>query len=479
MKFRRTVFSLASLAAMLALSAYCPAYANTIWYVRADAQAGGNGLSWGSAFRNLDLALAAGSALRDAQGLSDEIWVAQGLYIPPFVGTHSSGFVINKPFKIYGGFKGTETSSQVRSGFLKTILDGQAPAPSFAKADHVLMIQSVLGTSTSPGVLIDGFLIRNGSNFDGLGGGGIYSAGSDLDLANCYLRHNIASGGGFNGGGLYFTSIVGTGWPVQYPEVSNILHVKNCEFSDNWGVYGGGLYGDYLRGDIVNTRFLDNTVNVFGGGVYLTRMGSTNQLSFANCIFWENFCSTAHISLGGGMYLDESGGGSSTASNATLVNCTFSNNDINSLADGSALGISTNSLATIHNSILYYNGNGSFRPITGPATVTYSDVYLGWSGVTNIDVNPEFADHDLGRLNLLLTPTASPCLDRADYSKLPADTLDLDGDGNVAEPIPLDADSATRLLDQLSINDLGVGSTSGPYACPSCTYLDMGALERQ
>src|SRR5262245_24722 len=72
--------------------------------------------------------------------------------------------------------------------------------------------------------------------------------------------------------------------------------------------------------------------------------------------------------------------------------------------------------------------------------------------------------------------STSPCLDRADYGPLEllADSLDLDGNGDLVEPLPVDLALNKRLVDQAAVPDLGVGSPG----CSACTYLDMGAFER-
>jgi hypothetical protein len=474
MRTRRQFLSIIMTVGVFALSSVAVAHANTRWYVKSTATGTGTGLSWTNAFTTVSAAITAASPTRDAQGHSDEIWVAKGNYFPPVVGSTSNGFVINKPLKLYGGFRGDETSLQNRAGFfVSTILDGNINNPNLFtdNAYHVVNISGVTSTSGDPGVLIDGFLIRNGgratSQPTNTPGAGIIASLSDLDLANCFVRSNLA--GGEDGGGLWFTS--GSGG--LYPTVGYILHIKKCEFKDDHAYQGGGMFIDEAAGEVVNTQFLENGVSPYGAGAFVTRMGTDNQLGFTNCVFWANDA-TSVPSLGAGLYLGEIGGDS--GGRAQVVNCTFSDNTCSSSSSGEAMAISTNSSATIYNSIFYFNNsnNGTIAPIAGPATVGYSDVEGGWSGTGNISGDPKFADHSNGLLTLLLTSTPpSPCLDAADYSRVPADDLDLDGDGNLTEPIPLDLAGQLRLFNQTTITDSGAGSSS----CSSCTYLDMGAYE--
>ncbi|MHC4659374.1 MAG: choice-of-anchor Q domain-containing protein, partial [Planctomycetota bacterium] len=56
----------------------------------------------------------------------------------------------------------------------------------------------------------------------------------------------------------------------------------------------------------------------------------------------------------------------------------------------------------------------------------------------------------------------SPCIDAGDNNSVPADTTDLDGDGNTTEPIPWDLDGNPRVVD---------GDNDGN------SVVDMGAYE--
>lgn len=460
--------AVAALAAMLLAKA--PLIAQTIRYVNANAPAGGNGLAWATAYQAVPPAIAAANA-------GDEVWVAKGSYAAP-----AGGYAINKRLALYGGFKGTETDHEHRLGsFLGTVLEGDIGVLGnpLDNVPHVITTTGVAGIGAGAGVLIDGFLIQNGyAQGAGVNGAGILCVQTDLDLANCFIRNNLAPGaltGNANaGGGVYFTSYVGG----VSPPLGNQLRIKNCEFSDNTGCQGGALYADMARGAVVDTEFLGNRAFPHGGGAYVLRNGPGTRLDFTNCVFWNNSCSVS--GLGGGLYVDDLGPG--LGGNVQVVNCTFSDNYGNAGTDGQALVASAHSSVDVSNSIFYFNGSGgggSPAPILGSATVSYSDVEGGYAGASNIQADPKFANHGIGRLTLLLNSTPpSPCLDAADYARLPADSLDVDSDGNLVEPIPLDAAAQARLIDQASIGDSGSGSLAGAYACPLCTYLDMGALER-
>jgi hypothetical protein len=454
----------AALTGAFAVVSMCPGIANTIYHVNAGAAAGGNGLTWGTAFQTVQPAINAASATLDAQGNPDEVWIAEGVYVTP----NNGGYIINKPLRVYGGFKGTELDHDHRLGtFLKTVLEGDIGLDGnpLNNALHVVSTTGVTGHNAAPGLLIDGLLIQNGyAQGAGVNGAGILSIQTDLDLANCYLRHNY--GPAALGGGIFFTSYVAGVAPAS----GYRLRIKDSELSDNTGVDGGGIYGERVRGEVVNTLLYDNRSFPYGGGAYVTKSGTGDRLDFTNCVFWANSCSVS--GLGGGVYVADVGAG--TGGNVQIVNCDFSDNSGNSGSDGQAMVISTNSTATIYNSIFYWNGTtggGSPKPISGAATIDYSDIEGGWSPGTNINQDPMFANHTLGRLTLLLSSSPpSPCLDAADYGRLPQDDMDVDNDGVLNEVIPLDCAGQARWVDQSTINpDGGTGTFS---------YLDMGAFER-
>jgi predicted outer membrane repeat protein len=414
-----------------------------------------------------------------------EIWVAQGTYKPTSVTT---GFSITKKLKLYGGFAGGEASIAARPGyFLQTILEGDIPGTPgnlTDNAEHVVTVLHVAGSSGSAGVVIDGFHIRNGyasspGNSLDLDGGGIYSECSDLDLSNCFIRRNSAH----DGGGLYFTG--GCGPQGQFvPGLSrpNTLHIKLCEFGNgdiNFSIdkntadhYGGAIFGQVLNGEVVNTTFLQDIATQYGGGVFLWRMGLRNRLDFTNCVFWRNHANAA----GGAMYLGETA--ALEGANAKLVNCTFAQNSTSSCIDGTALNVSTHAIGMIYNSIFWHNYapgfplcGGNSPPIVGNPTVEYSDVQLGWTGTTNIISDPLFVSFD-PLFNLRLSAN-SLCLDHADYTRLPLDSLDVDGDGSTSEVMPIDEDGAARLYD-----DGPPGGQGNPACPPGPCILDMGAYER-
>ena len=92
---------------------------STIIYVKTGGT--GTGTSWSNAFGNLQDALTASNP-------GDQVWIAQGVYMPPNTGNRTISFAIKPDVRIYGGFAGTETSLTQRDSTLitrRTILSGE------------------------------------------------------------------------------------------------------------------------------------------------------------------------------------------------------------------------------------------------------------------------------------------------------------------------------------------------------------------
>jgi len=195
--------------------------------------------------------------------------------------------------------------------------------------------------------------------------------------------------------------------------------------------------------------FQDGT-NSFGGGV--SNNGSNPTIS--NCTFTNN-----HGALGGGIY--------NTNSSPTILNCTFTNNTAQ--FGGGMYNNLSNSVVT--NCILWGNsapsGNGIYNS-TGSPVVTFSDVQD--LSNTTPDANGNFAAdplfvrnpgtngaNDYGDLHLHV---GSPAIDAGKNAALPADTADLDHDGDTTEALPLDLDGNPRISHALI--DLGAYEYQAP-----------------
>ena len=62
------------------------------------------------------------------------------------------------------------------------------------------------------------------------------------------------------------------------------------------------------------------------------------------------------------------------------------------------------------------------------------------------------------------------CIDAGDNSAVPADTVDLDGDGDTTETVPIDLDGNARIRNHPCVADTGIGERR---------VVDVGAFEIQ
>ena len=280
-------------------------------------------------------------------------------------------------------------------------------------------------------------------------GGGMYSNDSSPIVRDTTFNKNIAS----YGGGLFDSD-------------QSSSKLFNCTFTGNAVVNAGGGMFVWAEStlEVTNSRFSGNSAGLHGGGILVWLDGT---VTVTNCTFSRNVCDV----VGGGMKLD--GGGSTS----TVTNCVFWENQDD--LDGSTGGPFTDESAQIH------VGGSNFL------AVTYTDIqqlveggsYDSGTNVANIDADPLFVrmpspgpdemwgtdDDDFGDLHLT---AGSPCIDAADNVAVPADLADLNDNGDLLEPTPMDLDLLRRFVDDLAAEN--VGNDSPEYLN---TWVDMGAYE--
>lgn len=158
----------------------------------------GNGASWTTAFCDLQDAL-------DAAQNGNQIWVAQGVYLPKKAADGSittnnrlKTFFINKNIRLYGGFSGTETALNQRNWSANpTILSGDVGSPGVHTDNsyHVVWFNGVSTSAVLNGFIVEhGFANGNETNNDDVGGG-LYINGDDFvetspTIVNCTFRNN-------------------------------------------------------------------------------------------------------------------------------------------------------------------------------------------------------------------------------------------------------------------------------------------------
>ncbi|MBK7877487.1 MAG: hypothetical protein IPJ77_17425 [Planctomycetes bacterium] len=434
----RSFFTGASLALLLAAGSQ----AQTIWYVNSAAPSGGDGTSWATAFDSLEPAISAAVP-------ADRIWVAAGTYHPTNLADpldpRSARFRIASHLKLFGGFNGTETALSQRNPdlFDDTILSGDLGLLGDPSDNAYRVIE--MPTFPASGIArIDGFRITGGNATEHGGGMVVGMTGMGFNprvtLVSCTIDGNQAVRGG-----------------AIAVENFGVVRLVRCTVIENSATEHGGAIYSYSGGvQAVNSRFSYNTAGGDGGALWADSSG-IDWIEYANCLFVSN-----EADRGGAAFLK---GGNSTSGVGSWFNCTLVLNQ--ALTSGGALyAITTTPAAAnahVYNSVLWNNTAPSDPTIFGAGLdVRFSDVQGGYTGLGNLNVDPQFTGS-------VRPATGSPVNDAGSNSLIPNDFLDLDGDGNTTEPLPRDMLEAARRANDPMAPNTGEGSSP---------IVDMGAYER-
>ncbi len=363
-----------------------------------------DGRSWATAFLTLQDALA-GAASGDA------ILVAEGTYKPDqgggvTRGDRAASFTLKEGLTVRGGFAGYGQPDPdardivAHEAILSGDLNGDDLGGLGNTGDNSYRV--VTGPAGELAARLDGFTITRGRS-DGAYphhyGGGLYHAGGKLEVANCSFRGNTAV------------------WGAGVTNFAGSLTLVNCQLTGNNALMlGGGLYNYEGHAVLHNCRLAGNTA----------------------------------------AYAETAGGAAIYNLNATLtlLDCTVADNPSpNGMAIASFCWLPpAATVLEIANSILYNGGKEVWSNDASLVDVTYSDVQGGSAGTGNISGNPQFVapggrsiegewiDGDY-RLK-----STSPAIDAGSNAAGPADILDVDGDGNTTEQIPLDLDNKDRVV---------------------------------
>ena len=319
--------------------------------VDADAVDPPNGMTWGSAYTNVQDALTA-AAIN-----GDEIWVADGIYYPDegvgqIADSVTATFQLTNEVALYGGFVATETvrsqrnvtnNTTVLSGDLAQDdldfdpeVDSDSDTGTFSQADHLSGTNAyhvVTGSGTDGTAVLDGFTVTaglanaNGSTPNDRGGGMYNSSGSPSVSHVTFSGNSAFFGGGMNnnssspsvshvtfsgnsasanGGGMYNHN-------NSSPSVSHVTFSGNSAFGG-----GGGMYNSNGSPSVSHVTFSGNSAS-FGGGMY----NNSGSPSVSHVTFSDNSASF----FGGGMYNNSSS--SLTLTNTIIANSTSGGDCIN------------------------------------------------------------------------------------------------------------------------------------------------------
>ncbi|MCI2229983.1 T9SS type A sorting domain-containing protein [Polaribacter sp. MSW13] len=390
-------------------------------FVNVTATGNNDGSSWVNAFSDLQDAIA---VLEDDQ----EIWIAQGTYIPGVSDRDASFIIDNLNVKLYGGFNGTETTLQQRDFRTnETILSGDLLANDAGTITGTLRTDNAYHVVevNNNGAILDGLTIANGvanSSGDNAAGAAIFKAKAvkTLVVKNCTIKNNLA----YNAAGIYAeytTSGVGS------------LVIGNCIFDNN----------------------LARLCTAFSAWA---RTSGTFTFNISNSLFSNNETkdlSGSNNGIAGSAGWIRAIGNSSTIVNASLSNNTYTNNnDIGTHTSMSnftraTVGASAEYGGTINmevaNSVFWNNtisGGAIANSITqlsgaelGNITAVNSIDEDGFSKLTAANLtntstaDPLFTD---AANNDFTLQAASPAIDTGDNSKISTNNIiDLLGNSRI------------------------------------------------
>ena len=345
--------------------------ANRVYVNIANANPTQDGISWATAYSNLQTALTTATT-------GFEIWVAQGTYKPTSTITRTIYFNIPNAVKVYGGFVGTETVLNSRNFRTNTtILSGDIGVVNVT-SDNSYHVVTFDGSSTI--TVLDGFTITGGNaNFD--------SRRVGSSTANPS------------------TTTIETGGGIVVQNASSPM-ITNCTIVNNAAVTGGGIYvGDASLPKIMACKIMANQAT-FGGGISF-QDGSNGSLN--------NTLLSGNRGIGG-VY--------NNSSNPTITNCTIAGNG------GYNGGIfNSNSQPVVKNTIIW----GNSAPFNDTQSIiTYSNIQGGYAGTGNVNYDPKFVSPVPDGLSPTINgdyhmQASSLANDRGDNTGISLIDTDLDG----------------------------------------------------
>ncbi|MHC4990357.1 MAG: right-handed parallel beta-helix repeat-containing protein, partial [Planctomycetota bacterium] len=387
-------------ALLLVVCSPCPAGDDAVRYVDDDAPAAGDGLSWDTAYRFLQDALAdaaaPGSGVTTIRIAGGTYWPDRSEAAPAGTGDRAATFALVTGVTLEGGYLGLSAGAEespddrqvtrhpsVLTGDLQQ--DDGPPGTFTNYADNTLHVVTADAEAT-----IDGLTIRagnaNGAGDDAFGGGllvrGVAHASNctlllntalqagggaaclqdaSADLEGCAFSGNLSlAGGGFtcqqgvvtiSGSGFDGNSAVNGGGLGQ---AGGDLTVTDCTFEGNTAPFGGGFHTDGGTACVSSCQLTGNQ-GQDGGGIF----DAGSDLVVQNCLFSGNTVTAC-------------GGGFNTiGSEALVINCSFAGNAAG-VVGGGGVAIPLGHV-TIVNCLFYENegaeGGGMLTFEDGAATL--------------------------------------------------------------------------------------------------------------
>jgi len=361
-------------------------------YVNVKADIGGDGLTWETAFTEIQQGIdSAYEQTKDGGPSICEVWVAKGTY-RIYKDGPADTIQLRSGIELYGGFSGSELllcERNIQNN--ETILTGCLDTNNCGVDDNQVFHVIIINTDS----LINGFSIIGGNSSEDI----TFNNGAGILIKDGYLEISEIS------------FIQNNGYAVALHEGS--LFASECFFRNTSSgiiVYDGDISLD-------SCYFSGSSIAVFlsYGNAYIS-----------NSVFYNNKC--------------YSGGCAIYNANNTLLNITNSSFVFNdAIYQGEQPPPETAAIrgggATIYNSIFWGNGPDDLLQQLGSKGYKVYNTLIGdqqfESNNNNFFEDPEFVLIDEYSADLHLKET-SPCIDRADDSKAP----ERDFDGNKRVDIP-------------------------------------------
>lgn len=256
--------------------------------------------------------------------------------------------------------------------------------------------------------------------------------------------------------------------------------ITRSVIAENTGQFGGGIHvANGTRFWMSHTTLaLNETVGSQGGALALLDFDDSMEVRIDNCLVFGNTSS----SIGGGFVLRD-------ADDIAVTNCSFF---LNQGSRGGAVHASGTGAQAFRNCLFWENtatqSGDNFEVTVGTLDLDWCNLQAGqasidtsFGGVLSYGANnttfypgfvdPDGADDDLFAWednDVRLGPT-SGARDAGDNASVARDLFDLDGDGDVLEPVPVDLLGVARQVDS---NEPDTGSGAPPI-------VDLGCYEDQ
>ncbi|MCC6411146.1 MAG: hypothetical protein IT270_05785 [Saprospiraceae bacterium] len=331
-------------------------HAQTRHYVRPQAQGQNNGTTWSNAFTDLQTAL-------DVAASGDEVWVAEGIYLPTSGMGRDKRFNLPSNVKLYGGFEGSETDLAQRDHEAHpTVLSGNigSPTDSTDNVYTILYLNNPEAETRIDGLVFEGGYAHSDTTFVSisptLSGGAVYvQAKNGVGLpvfAHCTFRNNSAK---VNGGAVFVygqnstqsmplfhfcnfekNAAGGAGGAVNIWGGSNVdrgIEFWGCTFDGNKAVAGqssrgGGIFYRKVSSaketiELVSCDIHGNGASILAGFLYVQLEAYKSRVVIDSCTFENNYTEN------GGASVFQESAFSTKELYLTIFNSTFRNNFVN------------------------------------------------------------------------------------------------------------------------------------------------------